>query len=71
MTNVVVELNNDTGQLIKPIRFLPVVAWIHIHKSFAYGPVDIGSGISSPNLSYGNYTYGWVAYVEPDGGAPR
>lgn len=69
MESIVVELNKDTGQLIKPTRFLPAVNWPYTHKSYAYGPIDIGSGISSPDLSHGNYTYGWVAYVEFGGGA--
>ncbi|QQD21237.1 hypothetical protein GJQ54_05360 [Oceanospirillaceae bacterium ASx5O] len=56
------------GELIRPPRFLPAVDWPHEHKAFAFGPWDIGSGNSSPDMSRGNYGTGWVAYLESDGG---
>ncbi len=56
--------HGQKGELVRPARFLPAVDWPHRHRSFAFGPIDIGSGTGKPDLSHGNYTTGWVAYVD-------
>lgn len=57
------------GELIRPLRFLPHLDVAHLHKSYCYGPVNVKSGTSDPDMSSGNYQYEWVAYVEPSGAA--
>lgn len=55
------------GELIRPPRFLPAVDWVHDKKSFAFGPWDIGSGTGEPDMSFGNYGTGWIAYTIENG----
>lgn len=55
------------GELLRPARFLPVIDWDHLQVSYAYGPAELGSGNSDPDMSKGNYQYGWVAYLGIDG----
>ena len=57
------------GTLVRPIRFLPSADFDHVQKSFAWGPRDIASGTSEPDMSGGNYGTGWVAYLDGSGSA--
>ena len=68
MTPVFTNLGSR-GELVRPTRFFPFVDWPHEHKSFAFGPFDMESGISSPDMTKGNYQHEWVAYVEASGAA--
>lgn len=63
----VFDIDGIRGTLTRPIRFLPAVDFEHEQKSFAWGPVDIGSGTGEPDMSGGNYGTGWVAYLESGG----
>ena len=59
--------NGDKGELIRPTRFLPQLEREHTSADYAYGPSETYSGSSEPDLTKGNYQFGWVGYTEPSG----